>query len=210
MELIRSLPDGISGCRVLTTGMQFYLCQILVTLSVAMAVLMTAGGAPSMAQSVLGISEIRLGIFDHNIETGNSEEGVDVNIEVLFGPSQTRYHTPFFDRLLRPSQHLGISVNLEDDTNVAYAGLTWTLFRTDFMFFQGSFGGAVHDGSLKDLVDASYGCRLNFRSSGSLGFNLASNWLLLLSINHMSNANLCDENRGLTNAGVRLGYRFGS
>ncbi|WP_081449527.1 acyloxyacyl hydrolase [Rhodomicrobium vannielii] len=30
----------------------------------------------------------------------------------------------------------------------------------------------------------------------------------MATIDHMSNAGLCDTNRGLTNAGVRLGYKF--
>jgi Lipid A 3-O-deacylase (PagL) len=37
---------------------------------------------------------------------------------------------------------------------------------------------------------------------------LAVLWRVLLSVEHMSNADLCDRNRGLTNAGVRLGYQF--
>ena len=31
---------------------------------------------------------------------------------------------------------------------------------------------------------------------------------LMATIEHSSNAGLCSENRGLTNAGLRLGYRF--
>jgi len=169
-------------------------------------------GASSVeAQSLFGISEIRLGIFDHNVEPGNAdgEDGLDVNVELILGNNQARYRNSFIQRLFNPDQHIGVSFNMDDDTNIAYAGLTWKLLRTDFMFLEASFGGAVHDGTLKDLVDRSYGCRFNFRSSGSLGFDLTPSWQLLLTVDHMSNANVCDENSGLTNAGVRLGYKLG-
>jgi hypothetical protein len=30
----------------------------------------------------------------------------------------------------------------------------------------------------------------------------------MVSVDHMSNASLCDENDGLTNLGIRYAYRF--
>ena len=33
-------------------------------------------------------------------------------------------------------------------------------------------------------------------------------WSLMATIEHYSNAGLCEHNRGMTNFGVRLGYRF--
>jgi len=52
------------------------------------------------------------------------------------------------------------------------------------------------------------GCHVLFRESASLGFNLTESWRIMGTIEHNSNAGLCDFNRGLTNAGVRLGYKF--
>jgi len=182
------------------------------SLSIVIAAILVAtfsGTASVRAQSLFGISEIRLGIFGHDVEPGGDEEGIDVNVEVIMGNNQARYQHSFIDRLLRPDQHIGLSYNMSDDTNIAYAGLTWTLFRTDFLFLEATFGGAVHDGTIKDFVDTSYGCRFNFRQSGSVGLQLTQSWQLLFTVDHMSNANLCDENSGLTNAGVRLGYRLG-
>jgi len=183
--------------------------RLICGLWLSFAAYICIGVAPVAAQSLFGISEIRLGIFDHNIETGSDEDGIDVNVEVIMGNNQTRYQDSFIDRLFRPDQHIGVSFNMSDDTNVAYAGLTWTLFRTDFMFFEATFGGAVHDGTIKDLVGTSYGCRFNFRESGTIGFNLTRSWELLFTVDHMSNADICDKNSGLTNAGVRLGYKLG-
>ena len=167
------------------------------------------GVSPAKADLFSGISELRVGIFDHNIESGNSEDGVDINIEAIFGNNQARYQHSLIGRLFSPDQHFGISVNLNDDTNVVYSGLTWTLYRNDYFFLEAALGGALHDGSLSDIIDASYGCRANFRSAGSLGVIISPNWHVLFTVDHMSNAGLCDENRGLTNAGVRLGYRLG-
>ena len=172
-----------------------------------MIAVVALGVADVKADILDGISELRFGIFDHNIEPGHSEDGVDANIELLFRQSETRYHNIFLDRFLRPNPHIGASINIGNDTSVGYAGLTWSLFRHDFISIEASFGGAVHNGPLSKTGEASYGCRLSFRSSGSIGFSLDPNWRVFLTVDHMSNANLCDKNRGLTNAGVRLGYR---
>ena len=37
---------------------------------------------------------------------------------------------------------------------------------------------------------------------------LGENWRIMTTIEHMSNGKLCDPNPGLTNLGVRLGYKF--
>ena len=52
------------------------------------------------------------------------------------------------------------------------------------------------------------GCNWSFRESGSLGYRLTPAWSVMGTVEHMSNAGFCDENRGLTNAGVRVGYTF--
>ncbi len=54
----------------------------------------------------------------------------------------------------------------------------------------------------------SYGCQVNFRESASLGYDVNQHWRVLATVDHMSNGNLCEPNHGLTNAGIRLGYRF--
>jgi hypothetical protein len=47
-----------------------------------------------------------------------------------------------------------------------------------------------------------------FRESASLGYRITSNVSVMGTVEHISNAGLCDQNRGLTNVGLRLGYRF--
>jgi lipid A 3-O-deacylase len=98
---------------------------------------------------------------------------------------------------------IGSTINTEGNTSELYAGFTWDTFLTRRLFIEGSLGGAVHDGD-----DAYFGCRANFRESGSVGFMLSERWDVLAIVDHMSNANLCDPNRGLTNIGIRFGRRW--
>ena len=150
------------------------------------------------------VDEIRFGGLSQNIEPSGRahEHGFDINAEVLFV-------APFASSGLfgfRP--HIGGTYNFEGTTDKLYAGLTWDFRLRDAFFLEASFGAAVHNGGLIEGDVAQYGCRVNFRESASLGYDVAEHWRVMLMIDHMSNANLCAKNRGLTNAGLRLGYRL--
>ncbi len=153
------------------------------------------------------IDEIRFGLLLHDSEESNSEEGVDLNLEVLFGRIGHERGN-FLDHFLMPRPHLGASISLNGDTSVGFFGFTWDTKLTERLFFESSFGGALHNGSYDDKDGTSFGCAVNFRESGSLGVALSEQWRMLVTIEHMSNAGLCGENDGLTNAGVRLGYKW--
>ena len=75
-------------------------------------------------------------------------------------------------------------------------------------FLEAFFGGAAQDGPLHIRGESSYGCVVNFREGLSLGYALTPQWRVMAEVDHMSNANLCHPNHGLTNAGLRLGYLF--
>ena len=103
-------------------------------------------------------------------------------------------------------------MNFNGRTSFAYAGLTWTVDVTPSVFVEGSLGGAVHNGK-RDVYDSfsdrqALGCSPLFRESGSVGVRLSANWNLLATVEHLSNAGACSENRGLTNIGARVGYSF--
>ena len=73
-------------------------------------------------------------------------------------------------------------------------------------------GIALHNGK-KEVYDPfsdrqALGCSPLFRESGSVGVRLSANWSLMATIEHLSNAGACSENRGLTNVGARVGYSF--
>ena len=156
------------------------------------------------------IDEFRFGILAADLEDGGgSDDTVALNVEVLTPPLGYSANETVLDVLLHPRLHLGANINTDPDgVNQVYAGVTWDFDLTDRLFLEASFGGAVHDGETAGNDSDSYGCTLNFRESVSLGFNLSENLSLMVSVDHMSNAGLCDQNQGLTNAGVRLGYRW--
>ena len=163
------------------------------------------GGAPFPA-----IDEFRFGVLAADLEPGGaSEDTIAVNAELLTPRIGGPYDGSFLAGFFHPRLHAGITVNTDaDGVNQAYAGLTWSHDLGDRLFLETSFGGAVHDGNTDDDDSDSYGCTLQFRESLSIGMHVTERLSLMATVDHMSNANLCGENQGLTNAGVRLGYRW--
>jgi hypothetical protein len=161
------------------------------------------GGAPAPL-----IDEVRLGALAHSIDDSNAEEGTDLNVELLFRRRAGSYGHPLLDLALRPRVHLGASVNTAGDTSQIYAGLTWDAQLAPRLTLELTFGAALHDGPTDGGLQDSYGCAVNFRESASLGYALDERWTLYGTISHMSNADLCDHNTGLTSAGLRLGYKL--
>ena len=63
----------------------------------------------------------------------------------------------------------------------------------------------------KALVPKTFnalGCSPLFREAAAVGFRLNEHWSVMATVEHMSNAGLCGDNRGLTNFGGKLGYTF--
>ena len=189
--------------------------SIVLAVIAAPAVFVAAGAdageyvqpAPSLTSPSF-ISEIRLGIFAHDPDSPESGSA-DLNAELLFAKPIT-VADPFWNQFI-PRAHIGTTLNFEGNTSFAYAGLTWTADIWRGLFVEFSFGGAVNngEGGLHPPADRSaVGCNASFRESGSLGYRLSENWSMMASIEHYSNAGLCDQNRGVTNYGLRLGYRF--
>lgn len=183
--------------------------------SLGVLALSAASAVPALAEPFEytppfpAMDEFRVGVFAANLEGGGSEEGdYVINGELLFGRLEGSYGDPILDHYLRPRPHIGVSLATDEGTNQAYAGLTWDIKLTDRIFVETSFGGVLHDGPTDSDDPDSYGCSLLFRESASLGFALSPRARLLLTVDHISNAGLCDQNQGLTNAGVRLGYRW--
>lgn len=162
----------------------------------------------AMHQPALGfLSEARIGVFAH--DPWSPESGsVDINAELLtvkpfvFGNGWD-WAVPRF--------HVGASINTQGRTSNAYAGLTWSYDVTRALFVEASFGGAVNNGETGLIIPVdrnAVGCHASFRESASLGYHLTEQVSVLGTVEHFSNAGLCDRNRGVTNVGVRLGYSF--
>ncbi len=155
------------------------------------------------------LDEVRAGLFKQAIDNAPHEGGAALNLEVLGGRFAGGYENSVLDFLLTPRPNLGTTIAF-GKTDEFYWGVTWDAKLFERTFFETSFGGAAHDGPLDTPREASYGCLVNFRESASLGYALTPEWRLMGTIDHMSNAGLCNPNpnRGLTNAGLRLGYRW--
>ncbi len=163
---------------------------------------------PPPARPMSFVSELRVGA---SVQDPWGPEAGSANItgEILFAKPFTT--ADLFTSYFVPRPHLGGSLNTRGDTSFAYAGLTWTIDVTPRFFVEASFGGAVHNGKTGDVVPvdrAALGCSPLFRESGSIGYRLSANWSVIATVEHLSNAGACGQNRGLTNIGARLGYTF--
>lgn len=185
------------------------LASLLLTAGAAQAADLAAPPQPlAVHQPAFGfLSEVRLGVFAH--DPWSPESGsVDINGEILtvkpfVGSAGWEWAVPRF--------HVGASVNTQGRTSNAYAGLTWTADVTQAIFVEASLGGAVNNGETGLYIPAdrnAVGCHASFRESASVGYRLTQQISVMGTIEHFSNAGLCDRNRGVTNLGVRLGYSF--
>jgi lipid A 3-O-deacylase len=163
-----------------------------------------AGWTPAPLFGV--VSEARIGVFAH--DPWSPEHGsADINGEFL---SVKPFSLGDYDVLV-PRINLGATVNTTGKTSQIYAGLTWTWNVTQAFFVEGALGGGYNNGAIHDNVPVdrnAVGCHANFRESASLGYRFTEQVSLMATVEHLSNAGLCDQNRGVTNVGIRLGYSF--
>ncbi len=165
-------------------------------------------GVASTAQADDGIiDEVRVGLLNHEmslLRNDTQEDGVDVNVEVLFDSPD------WLEWAWSPRPHVGATIATHDDaTSFIYTGLTWDYNFWGPMFVEGSFGFALHDGETGlSTVSNELGCTWNFHESASLGYDVTEAHRVMLTFEHISNASLCSENEGISNVGVRYGYKF--
>jgi hypothetical protein len=157
------------------------------------------------------LSEFRFGFAAQDPWGPEGRNGsANLTGEILFAKPFTA--SDLFTSYFIPRPHIGGSANLDGMTSFAYAGLSWTVDITPNLFVEGSLGGAIHNGkdhpvSALDRHQA-LGCSPLFRESGSVGVRLSANWSVMATVEHLSNAGACSDNRGLTNVGARVGYSF--
>jgi hypothetical protein len=184
------------------------LAQAIFRFLFLLAVFLGGAGQTVSAQDHPLFSEYRIGVLAADLEPGGgSDDGVAVSLELLTPYRGDAQHS-LIEHMLNPRFHVGALVHTDEGVNQAYAGLTWDYYFTSSLFIETSFGAAVHDGETASNSADSYGCTLNFRESISIGADVTESISIMATVDHMSNADLCDENQGLTNAGVRVGYRW--
>jgi len=169
--------------------------------------------APAGAAGLDWVDEAKVGVLAHDIGFlgHHVESGTDLNGELLFtSPS-------FLSWLGAPRPDIGGTLNTSGNTSYGYLGLTWSydLWRglagdDGALFVAGSLGGGVHDGHLDSGPSDRklLGSRVLFRESAEIGYRITPTISISVMLDHLSNAGLADHNQGLTNVGLRTGYRF--
>ncbi len=154
--------------------------------------------------------EIRIGILRHDLGykfglrgklRQRYEKGSDINLEYLFNDKY---------KFLFGYPHIGTNINSQNYTSNIYSGLIWHFDIMKYMFLEASFGFGIHNGELEKLQQKrrALGTRFLFRESLSLGVTIQEKHTAALIIDHLSNASLGKFNPGLTNLGIRYGYKF--
>ena len=136
------------------------------------------------------------------------EPGVNVRGEVIF-PQPAFLKDKSLPALLMPAPLAGLSANLGHGTSFLYAGALWTFPVAGPLFVEASVSVAGNNGFSEPRQGrAALGCRAGFREEAGLGWHIDEAWSAILTIEHYSNANLCNHNRGLTNVGLMIGRSF--
>ena len=173
--------------------------------------------APGLFEAPPLVSEVRAGIFAHKVTHGflpfdpsrwlGLSRIEDLNVELLF----TSPDNEFFRWMGSPRPTLGATFNFNGLESMAHLALTWQLpiFETPF-FIEGTLGAAVHNGALSGARRplTNFGCRAGFYEAASIGMNVGDNATVMIAYEHTSNLGLCSPNGGLSNLGVRMGYKF--
>ncbi|WP_018239856.1 acyloxyacyl hydrolase [Ensifer sp. BR816] len=156
--------------------------------------------------------EMRFGATTSIGDGDNQEDGLFPSFTVFFDPFGADSATGFVEKVLRPRVHAGASIaTASSGVNQVYGGFSWDIDITERFFVELGAGGTVHDGDLNDdgTSGPKLGCRLMFREYAAAGFRFDDHWNLSATVEHSSNANLCNgPNDGLTRAGLMLGYKF--
>jgi hypothetical protein len=185
---------------------------------------LTLGVPSALAQNMMApqpfagvVDELRIGIQAHDVSYAalpfklpyDLSQIEDLSFDILF----TSPDLDAFRWIGAPRPDLGVTINLDGQDSLAHLGLTWHLpvFDTPF-YVEGTFGGAIHNGYLTNSPDperrANFGCRVNFYERYGVGANLSDTMTATLTYEHTSNNGWCDANQGLSNFGVRLGWKF--
>ena len=174
------------------------------------------------AQTPAFISEIRAGLMYHedsrlrriffNQDKLREDGIIDVNGEVLFARLPWHFDNWFLNFVLTPRPRIGASINTGHGTSQVSAGFAWDIYIWKKVFYEGTLDIAFHNGWTADAWPINnlraLGCSPLFRQSLSLGVEITENWRVMGTFEHLDNFGLCPTNQGLSNLGVRVGYRF--
>ncbi|CDP52291.1 hypothetical protein [Devosia sp. DBB001] len=172
--------------------------------------------APAQAQAQsFGLSEVRVGVAAHDAYNGflpfTSENyrfnGItDLSFDAIF-------RSPDLDAFRwigSPRPRIGATVSMQGLDSIAHAGLLWQVPLGDTFYVEAGFGAAINTGSLgeTEMPSRRFGCRIGFYESFGVGANLSPSATMTLTYEHTSNNGYCPYNDGLSNIGLRIGFKF--
>lgn len=168
--------------------------------------------APARAERPLPLEYLRAGLLLHDVRgleppLETRENGGDLNLEAGF-------RLPLPERFWIPNLNFGGTVNLAGNTHQLYMGLNWRLDIGRFWFVDGALATVMHTGAVRRHPDVNLqrrrvlGCRIMFRETASVGLRLTPRSSWVSSFWHISNADLCRNNQGLTGFGFQYQYNF--
>ncbi|SFV37459.1 Lipid A 3-O-deacylase (PagL) [Devosia crocina] len=181
------------------------------------------GVVPAGAQSLYDphplagvVDELRFGLQSYDVHHAalpflvnewRFTELRSVSFDVLF----TSPEIDAFRWIGSPRPEIGTTIHLGGKESLLHAGLTWQLpiFDTP-LYLEGTFGAAIHNGALVGAPppQKNFGCRVNFYERFGIGANLSDNVTATVTYEHTSNNDWCEANAGLSNFGVRVGWKF--
>jgi lipid A 3-O-deacylase len=134
------------------------------------------------------------------------EKGADLGIEVV---TPRLFVIPSLHEFFIPRLHFGGVFNLAGHTSYGYAGLLFTFNLSRHFFLEPFIGVAVTNGvAAGDATHNPIGCTPLLHSGGNLGYRIDQHWSVMLTLEHVSNAGLCNRNVGINSYGAKVGYSF--
>lgn len=147
--------------------------------------------------------EIKIGILQHDFDkkfNHRAEKGQNIIIEYLFDK---------MDNPLKASPHIGFSFNNKGYTSNLFTGFTWQLDLSEKFVVEASLGLSINNGERKmSKKRRALGSNLLFREAFALGYNISNEYSISVMIDHVSSADIAKPNPGLTDIGIRFGYKF--
>lgn len=161
-------------------------------------------------------SELRIGIMAHDAypvwlpstpTDFRFNQIKDVGFDLLLRSPDT----DFFRWMGSPRPNFGGTLNFDGQESMVHLALTWQARLPDTpVYVEGTIGAALHNGLLTGVFGKlrPQGCRLGFYTGIGLGVDITEKLTATLVYEHMSNADMCSANFGLSNVGIKLGVKF--
>lgn len=150
------------------------------------------------------VDSVVVGALAHNVVKSNGYRA-DANVELRFNlPLGLPEH-------LEVLPTIGGTAHFGDGASLGYAGATLRYQHDSGIYAEGFLGLAAHTADTPaDPDEANLGCEYLFREAGEIGYRWRQHQIGAHIAHYSHGRTLCDQslNEGLTQIGMRYGYRF--